>query len=111
MIEAKAGDIINISSTAGKAGSAATSAYSASKFGVFGLSESLMQEVRKLNIRVTALAPSTIVTDLAQSANLIKGDPERVMHPEDFAELVIAQLKLHPRLLLKEASIFSTNPG
>lgn len=111
MIEAKAGDIINISSTAGKSGSAGTSAYSASKFGVFGLSESLMQEVRKLNIRVTALAPSTIVTDLAQSANLIKGDPERVMHPEDFAEFVIAQLKLHPRLLLKEASIFSTNPG
>ena len=111
MIAAKAGDIINISSTAGKSGNAGTSAYSASKFGVFGLSESLMQEVRKLNIRVTALAPSTIVTDLAQSANLIKGDPERVMHPEDFAELVIAQLKLHPRLLLKEASIFSTNPG
>ncbi|MBL7769379.1 MAG: 3-ketoacyl-ACP reductase [Flavipsychrobacter sp.] len=111
MIAAKAGDIINISSTAGKSGSALTSAYSASKFGVFGLSESLMQEVRKLNIRVTALAPSTIVTDLAQSANLIKGDPERVMHPEDIAELVIAQLKLHPRLLLKEASIFSTNPG
>lgn len=110
MMEAKSGDIINISSTAGKSGSAVTSAYSASKFGVFGLSESLMQEVRKFNIRVTTLAPSTIVTELANSANLIKGDPERVMHPEDFAELVIAQLKLNPRLLLKEASIFSTNP-
>ena len=110
MIERKSGDIINISSTAGKTGAAATSAYSASKFGVFGLSESLMQEVRKHNIRVTALAPSTIVTDLAESANLITGDPERVMHPEDFAELIIAQLKLHPRIFVKEASIFSTNP-
>lgn len=110
MIERKSGDIINISSTAGKSGAAVTSAYSASKFGVFGLSESLMQEVRKHNIRVTALAPSTIVTELAESANLIIGDPERVMHPEDFAELIIAQLKLHPRVLLKEASIFSTNP-
>ena len=110
MIERKSGDIINISSTAGKSGAAVTSAYSASKFGVFGLSESLMQEVRKHNIRVTALAPSTIVTELAESANLITGDPERVMHPEDFAELIIAQLKLHPRVLLKEASIFSTNP-
>ena len=69
-----------------------------------------MQEVRKHNIRVTALAPSTIVTELAESANLITGDPERVMHPEDFAELIIAQLKLHPRLMIKEASIFSTNP-
>lgn len=110
MIERKTGDIVNISSTAGKSGSAVTSAYSASKFGVFGLSESLMQEVRKHNIRVTALAPSTIVTDLAQSANLITGDPERVMHPEDFAELVVAQLKLNRRVMVKEASIFSTNP-
>jgi 3-oxoacyl-[acyl-carrier protein] reductase len=110
MIERKTGDIINVSSTAGKAGSAVTSAYSASKFAVFGLSESLMQEVRKHNIRVTALAPSTIVTELAYSADLIKGDPERVMHPEDFAEIIIAQLKLNRRVLVKEASIFSTNP-
>lgn len=110
MIERKSGDIINISSTAGKTGAAVTSAYSASKFGVFGLTESLMQEVRKHNIRVTALAPSTIVTELAEKANLITGDPERVMHPEDFAELIIAQLKLHPRIFVKEASIFSTNP-
>lgn len=110
MIERKTGDIINISSTAGKSGNAITSAYSASKFAVFGLSESLMQEVRKHNIRVTALAPSTIVTDLAQNANLITGDAENVMHPEDFAEFIIAQLKLNRRVLVKEASIFSTNP-
>jgi 3-oxoacyl-[acyl-carrier protein] reductase len=110
MLEQQSGDIINISSTAGKSGAAVTSAYSASKFGVFGLSESLMQEVRKQNIRVTALAPSTIVTDLAYSANLITGDPERVMHPEDFAELVIAHLKLNRRMLVKETIVFSTNP-
>ena len=110
MIVRKTGDIINISSTAGKSGNAVTSAYSASKFAVFGLSESLMQEVRKHNIRVTALAPSTVVTDLAHSANLITGDPDRVMHPEDLAELVIAQLKLNRRMLIKETSIFSTNP-
>lgn len=110
MIERKTGDIVNISSTAGKNGSAVTSAYAASKFAVFGLSESLMQEVRKHNIRVTALAPSTVVTDLANSANLITGDPERVMHPEDFAELIMAQLKLNRRVFVKEASIFSTNP-
>ena len=110
MIERQTGDIVNISSTAGKSGAAVTSAYSASKFGVFGLSESLMQEVRKHNIRVTAMAPSTVVTELANSANLITGDPEKVMHPEDFAELIIAQLKLHPRIFVKESSVFSTNP-
>ena len=110
MIERKFGDVINISSTAGKNGNAITSAYSASKFGLIGLTESLMQEVRKHNIRVTSLLPSTVVTELAQSQNLITGDPERVMHPEDFAEMVIAHLKLNRRVFVKEASIWSTNP-
>lgn len=110
MIERSTGDIINISSTAGLRGSAVTSAYSASKFAVMGLSESLMQEVRKHNIRVSALTPSTVVTELAESNNLISGDPERVMHPEDLAEFIIGQLKLNRRLFIKEASLWSTNP-
>jgi 3-oxoacyl-[acyl-carrier protein] reductase len=62
MIARESGDIINISSTAGLRGAATTSAYSASKFAVIGLTESLMQEVRKHNIRVTALTPSTVAT-------------------------------------------------
>lgn len=110
MIGRQTGDIVNISSTAGKTGAAITSAYSASKFGVFGLTESLMHEVRKHNIRVTALAPSTVVTDLAKSANLINNNEDKLMHPEDFAELIISQLKLSRRVFVKEASIYSTNP-
>jgi 3-oxoacyl-[acyl-carrier protein] reductase len=110
MIERKTGDIVNISSTAGLKGAPITSAYSASKFGVMGLTDSLMQEVRKHNIRVTAMAPSTVVTDLALSANLINNNEDRVMHPEDFAELIIAQLKLNRRVFVKESSIYSTNP-
>lgn len=110
MIERKSGDIINISSTAGLKGSAVTSAYSASKFGLMGLSDSLMQEVRKFNIRVSALTPSTVVTDLARSGNLINNNEEKLMHPEDFAELIIAHLKLNRRVFVKDSSIWSTNP-
>ncbi|HEY1062234.1 MAG TPA: 3-ketoacyl-ACP reductase [Daejeonella sp.] len=110
MIERQTGDIVNISSSAGLKGSPLTSAYSASKFGVMGLSDSLMQEVRKHNIRVTALNPSTVVTDLAISANLINNNEDRVMHPEDFAELIVAQLKLNRRVFVKDASVWSTNP-
>ena len=110
MIERESGDIINIASTAGQKGAPVTSAYSASKFGLLGLTESLMLEVRKHNIRVSALLPSTVVTDLAHSENLISGDPENVMHPEDLAEVMVAQLKLHPRILLKSAALWSTNP-
>ena len=110
MIERQTGDIVNISSTAGLRGAPLTSAYSASKFGVMGLTESLMQEVRKHNIRVTALAPSTVVTELAKSANLINNNEEKLMQPEDFAELIISQLKLNRRVFVKDASIWSTNP-
>jgi len=110
MIERKTGDIINISSTSGLRASALSSAYSSSKFGVMGLSESLMYEVRKHNIRVTALAPSTVVTDLARNSNLINNNEERLMQPEDFAELIIAHLKLNRRVFVKEASIWATNP-
>ena len=110
MIKRQTGDIINISSTAGLKGSALTSAYSASKFGVMGLTESLMQEVRKHNIRVTAMTPSTVVTDLAIRSNLINNNEEKLMHPEDLAELIVAQLKLNRRVFVKEASVWSTNP-
>lgn len=110
MMKRLTGDIVNISSTAGLKGAATTSAYSASKFGVMGLTDSLMQEVRKYNIRVTAMAPSTVVTDLAHSANLINNNEDRLMHPEDFAELIIAQLKLNRRVFVKDSSIWSTNP-
>ncbi|MDX6183282.1 3-ketoacyl-ACP reductase [Flavobacterium sp. Fl-77] len=110
MIERQTGDIINISSTAGLNGNALTSAYSASKFAVMGLTDSLMQEMRKHNIRVTALAPSTVATDLAIDLKLTDGNPEKVMQSEDVAELIIAQLKLNRRVFIKNSSIWSTNP-
>ena len=111
LIEKNAGDIINISSTNGLNGAAGSSAYSASKFGVIGLTESLAQEVRRNNIRVTALAPSTIATDLARNSSLIPDDKaEQYMHPEDFAEYVVSQLKLSQRMYIKMASILNTNP-
>ncbi|NEU31797.1 3-ketoacyl-ACP reductase [bacterium LRH843] len=110
MLERNSGDIINISSTAGQKGGPVTSAYSASKFGVLGLTESLMYEVRKHNIRVSALTPSTVATDLAIAENLTDGNPEKVMQPEDLAEVMVAQLKLHPRILMKSAGLWSTNP-
>ena len=110
MIDRQIGDIINISSTAGLNGNALTSAYSASKFAVLGLTDSLMQEMRKHNIRVTALTPSTVATDMAKDLNLTDGNPEKVMQSEDIAELIIAQLKLNRRVFIKNSSIWSTNP-
>ncbi|UOG73717.1 3-ketoacyl-ACP reductase [Hymenobacter tibetensis] len=110
MIARETGDIINIASTAGQRGAATTSAYSASKFAIMGLTESLMQEVRKHNIRVSALTPSTIATELAISNKLTDGNPDKVMQPEDLAEFIVSQLKLNRRIFIKEAGMWSTNP-
>ncbi|BBH23677.1 3-ketoacyl-ACP reductase [Paenibacillus baekrokdamisoli] len=110
MIERNSGNIINIASTAGERGFATGSAYVASKFAVMGLTESLMQELRKFNIRVTALTPSTVNTELASSAGLKIGDEDRMMQPEDVAELAVAALKLPQRVFIKTAGIWTTNP-
>lgn len=110
MIKQNSGNIINISSTAGERGFAAGSAYCASKFGVIGLTESVMQEVRKYNIRVSALTPSTVNTDLAVNLGLNIGEDNRMMQPEDVAELALATLKLPERVFVKTAGIWTTNP-
>ena len=69
-----------------------------------------MQEVRKHNIRVSVLTPSTVATPLALENKLTDGNPEKVMQPEDLAEFIVAQLKLNRRIFIKEAGMWSTNP-
>ncbi|MFV0144095.1 3-ketoacyl-ACP reductase [Empedobacter falsenii] len=111
MVELGSGDIINVSSTAGLKGNAVTSAYSASKAGLIGLSESLMFELRKKNIRVTTLTPSTIASEMSKDVlKITDGNPEKVLQPEDFAQLIVDLLKLDKRAMLASASLWSTNP-
>ena len=110
MLAQASGSIINISSTAGERGFATGSAYCASKHAVLGFTEALMQEVRKSNIRVTALTPSTVNTELAANAGLKIGDEDRMMQPEDVADLVLAALKLPARVFIKTAGVWTTNP-
>lgn len=111
LIQKNEGEIINVSSTAGLSGNANTSAYSASKFAVIGMSESLMKEVRENNIRVCTLTPSTIASDMSIELGIANKDSQdSVLQPEDFAELILAGLKLPRRAMLKTASLWSTNP-
>jgi len=105
------GDIINIASTAGLKGSAKMSAYGASKAALINLTESLMQEVRKSNIRVTTVNPSTIATEMTLNAQFTDGNQETVLQPEDLAFLVINNLKLPQRAFVKEIGLWSTNPS
>ena len=110
LIDKNEGDIINVASTAGLNGNANVSAYSASKFAVIGMSESLMKEVRKNNIRVNTLTPSTIASDMSLELGITDGNVEKVLQPEDFAQLIVAGLQLPRRAMMANASLWSTNP-
>ncbi len=110
MIEQNSGNILNVASTAGERGFATGSAYCASKAGLIAMGEAVMQEVRKSNIRVVTLNPSTVNTELSIQNNLPVGDEDRMMQPEDVADLAVATLKLPARVFVKSASIWTTNP-
>ncbi|OIU71824.1 3-ketoacyl-ACP reductase [Rossellomorea aquimaris] len=110
LIDKNRGDIINISSSSGLKGTAGSTAYSGSKFAVQGMTEALMQEVRKHNIRVMTLNPSLVATDLTFGDELDEADTEKYMQPEDLAEHMVAQLKLHPRIFIKQSLQWATNP-
>jgi 3-oxoacyl-[acyl-carrier protein] reductase len=110
MIEQKRGDIVNVSSTAGERGAANLSAYAASKAAVLRFTESLAAEVRKHDVRVTALLPSTVNTELAASIGLKIGTEDRMMQPDDVAQLTVDALKLPQRVFVRDMAILTTNP-
>ena len=68
MLEAGAGRIVNIASTAGLRGYKRMSAYCAAKHGVIGLTRALAQEAAKHGVTVNAVCPGYTETDMAQAA-------------------------------------------
>lgn len=64
MMKARKGSIINLSSVVGVKGNAGQSSYAASKAGIIGFTKSIAQEIGSRNIRVNAIAPGFIETDM-----------------------------------------------
>lgn len=93
MMKQKSGNIINISSVAGVVGTPRQVNYASAKAGIAGLTKSLAKEVASYNIRVNAVAPGYIETDMTRDLkgkeNLLKLIPcGRLGNPEEVAKAV-----------------------
>ena len=93
MMKARSGSIVSMSSVVGVHGNAGQANYSASKAGLIGLTKTLAKEFGSRNIRVNAVAPGFIQTDmtkdLGNTDEFLKFIPlKRLGTPEDIAEVV-----------------------
>ena len=87
------GWIVNIASLAGRNYFPRGAAYCASKAGLIAFSESLMQEVRYDNIRVSVIMPGSVATEFGGA--MPTADDAWKLSPDDVAE-VISDLLRHP---------------
>lgn len=110
MIERRRGAVVNVASLAGKSGVKGATGYSASKHAVLGFSRSLMLEVRTFGVRVIAICPGSVDTDLIRAHENPDAPPRRILHPDDVAATILSALALPERALVSELDVRPSNP-
>lgn len=92
MIKQRSGAIVNMASVSGVYGNAGQANYSAAKAGMIGFTKSLAKELASRNIRVNAVAPGFIQTDMTKDLpvdKIVERIPLKTLgQPEDIARTV-----------------------
>jgi clavulanate-9-aldehyde reducatase len=116
MEERGGGDIVNISSTAGRRATAFSAVYNATKFGVHAFSEALRQEALHIGVRVTIVAPGFVETELLshnpdyvqQPAEKMKDEIGEVLSPGDIADAIVFAVSQPSHVCLNEVLVRPT---
>lgn len=95
MMSRRSGSIVNLSSVAAEFGSRGQVNYAASKGGIEGLTRCLAKELAARKVRVNAVAPGMIETDMSEAVRGLAGDRikdviplKRVGQPQEIASVV-----------------------
>lgn len=102
------GWIFNVASLAGKNAFAGGAAYNASKFGLLGLSEAAMLDLRPFGIRMAAICPGSVETDFG--SGVMKDGASWRLQPEDVAKVVTDLLDFPARALPSLIEIRPSRP-
>lgn len=100
------GQVVNISSLAGRNPFAGGAAYNASKFGLNGFSEAMMLDHRQENVRVSLIAPGSVDTEFSPRT----GAGDWKIAAADVAEVVLAILTMPARTLVSLVEMRPAKP-
>jgi 3-oxoacyl-[acyl-carrier protein] reductase len=103
------GWIINIGSLASRNSFAGGAAYNASKFGLLGMSEAMMLDLRYENIRVSLVMPGSVETDFGGSSRS-SAKKGWALHAEDVARAVLQLLEFPGRALVSRVEMRPSKP-
>ena len=102
------GFIVNIVSLAGVNAFAGGSAYNASKFGLLGLSDAAMLDLRHDGIRVATVLPGSVATDWSHSHG--QREDAWMLQPEDVAEAVVDLVRFPARAIPSRVDLRPSRP-
>jgi clavulanate-9-aldehyde reducatase len=111
------GDVVNISSVAGRRADAGAAVYNMTKFGVHAFSEALRQEALHAGVRVTVVAPGFVETELQghntdpvviRAMSRSREQIGEVLKPEDVADAIVHAVTRPPHVCVNEVVVRPT---
>ena len=114
---AGSGDIVNVASVAGRIASLGSGVYNMTKWGVVGFSEALRQECSRAGVRVTAIEPGWVDTELqghnehpavVEAMNRLIDQIDKVLEPRDIARAITFAVTQPPHVSINEMLIRPT---
>lgn len=108
-LKSSKGYIITIASLAGANFFENGAAYNASKFGLVGFTQAIMLDLRKHDVKVSAIMPGSVATYF-NGHTPSEADAWKIQ-PEDIGEIVVSLLQMNPRTLPSKVEVRPSKPA